>query len=306
MQEKQQAVLGALTYFDMFDFPLTKEEVFHFAWKSKNVDQKVLDSLLEHGKIEYRWNYYFLPGRGEIIDIRRSKDWVLNEKMKQARRAMKLVSWVPYLRAVFLCNQFTVSTRDASDVDLLVVTEKKRVWIVRFFCIVVLGITKMRIQKGNRKSKICLSFFVTEDHLDFSKLRFQEEDIYFLHWVALLVPIYDPDSIHDVIMEENRPWLKEYLPNILESKMVNAKWVVKQGRIAKGIQRFFETAWQGGYGDMVQKQLKDIQMKKIQAKGLEINDSLHKIVVDDTMLKFHENDRREKYYQKWSEVIQQE
>ncbi|MCB9798852.1 hypothetical protein H6758_03955 [Candidatus Nomurabacteria bacterium] len=293
----------------MFDYPLTKEEFFRYGWKlpaQSSFDRitDVLRELVKEGDIEIKHHFYFFPGRSKTVEIRREKAWILAQKHKKAQRAMRFIRWIPFLQAVFLCNQFEVSTRDESDIDFLIVTKPGRIWVARFFCILVLGIMRLRIQKKTRKSKICLSFFISSDALDFSKLSSRNDNVYFLYWIALLMPLYDPQQIFKKVMKENKHWLSEHIPHTSEYTHINERFMVSDGRLSKYIKSFFEKAWEGSYGDLIQSQLKEIQMKKIQAKGLKLNDPEHNIVVNDDMLKFHENDRRTLYYDRWQNSYQ--
>jgi len=185
MTETAKHILATFQYFDIFDYPLTKEEVHDFLWscvpRSRGDIEKELEDLIVSGSLEKKYAFYFLLGRENIVEVRRSKDWILEKKLKVARRAVKILRFVPYIRAVFLCNQFTVSTRDESDVDVVIVSAQKRIWVVRFFSILLLALTRMRIQKKQRRDKICLSFFVSVDDLNMSKLSIEEPDIYLIY-----------------------------------------------------------------------------------------------------------------------------
>jgi len=309
MKEHAKHILATFHYFDIFDYPLTLEEVQQWLWSASTLSlaetQREIDALLSSQNIQKKYAFYFLPGRENNVEIRRSKDWILKKKLSVARRAVKLLRFIPYIKAIFLCNQFTISTREESDVDIVIITAEKRIWIVRFFSIFLLALTRMRIQKKCRKNKVCLSFFVAEDDLDMSKLSIEEPDIYLIYWMVLLIPIFDPYDIQKDFITKNNEWIKKFLGQGMKWKSVVSTSMVSDTVFSKGVRSFFEKAWKGAYGDMIQKQLKEIQYKKIQAKGLELNDAGHSVVVNDSMLKFHENDRRYVYKRQWEEKYSQ-
>ena len=70
------------------------------------------------------------------------------------------------------------------------------------------------------------------------------------------------------------------------------------------IQRFFEKAWGGRYGDIVETQAKRVQLFKMAFNTRTIKDQPDsRVIVSDSMLKFHENDRRTMYREKWKEAL---
>jgi len=67
------------------------------------------------------------------------------------------------------------------------------------------------------------------------------------------------------------------------------------------IKNFFEKIWQGGYGDLMEKQAKSLQETKFKLSSRNFENKDKKVILNDKMLKFHENDRRKKYQQQWLE-----
>jgi len=305
----KKAIFETLSYFDIFHYPLTKEELYFFLWKEsgkvhKNIFFDELSSLVEKKEIGEKNGLYFLLGSEIAIENRMEKEWVLHEKIKRARRAVIILQYIPYIRAVFLCNQFFVSTRNTSDIDVLIITHPKRIWIVRFFSLLFMGLFRMRIKKGKEKDKICLSFFVAEDSLDFSSLALPEKDIYLAYWIVNLVPLLDLQNIYQRILKENKYWLKRFFPHIREEYVFHPLLRVKENKVIKYIRIFFERGWRAGYGDLVQEQMKDMQKKKLERNNLLRDTEDKSIVVNDHMLKFHINDRRLFYKNEWIKKIE--
>jgi len=61
----------------------------------------------------------------------------------------------------------------------------------------------------------------------------------------------------------------------------------------------------GRLGELIEKSVKNIQLKKIQrsSEGKK-RDSATAVVITDGVLKFHETDRRELYRERWLERLQ--
>ncbi|MDP2692999.1 MAG: hypothetical protein Q8O88_05160 [bacterium] len=301
-------IIKTLVYFDIFNTPLTREEIFRWSWEhgiTNFLDLiKDLEVLVEKKIIESKNGYYFLANRENNIYLRQKTVPIVEEKMQIAVRAIKKIRWVPYVEAVFVCNTVAgANAKKESDIDVFIVTRKGRLWISRLLTTVTLGIFRLRRNKKNVANKICLSFYATDTALDLSKIKIVGTDIYLTFWLDNLIPVYDVKNIQSKIKTEN-PWLKNYLPNAKTNYNTLPRWVVADEGISKFIKIFFERSWRGKYGDMIEAQAKGIQKTKMKLNFMSTqNKDNTGVVISDSMLKFHENDRREEYRKIWEEKI---
>jgi hypothetical protein len=157
----------------------------------------------------------------------------------------------------------------------------------------------LRRTKTDVANKICLSFYVTDRHLNLEDIAIDGEDIYLMYWIDQLIPIYDPEDIRAHILRENR-WVKPYLPHAFQSYRMLPDYRVDRGKGQSAFRRAFEKMWGGAYGDMLEHRAKRIQEKKMSRNYESIkNEPDTRVVIDDTMLKFHENDRRALFREEW-------
>lgn len=301
----EQSIFKTLSYFDLADYPLTKEELFAYLWQPPAMGYtEFLNHLGNIGGFESEGGYYFLPNRKNIIAERQCRLLNSEEKLRIARKAAKKIRSVPFLRAIFVCN--SVGEEQAlkdSDIDFFIVTEKKRIWIVRLFVTFILTIFGLRRARSRIKNKICLSFYVTEENLDLSPWRVAEDDIHFAYWLNQMVPIYDKNDNYKKFLEANK-WTKKYLPNINPSKSYNYILKIQDSFFGKIWKLVWEKMWQGAYGNLINDQAKKIQMTKMKFSGKEIDRKGDKgVVINDGVLKFHEKDTRMEYREKWRERI---
>lgn len=302
----KRSILNTLAYFDINSYPLTAMEVWYFLYEYECKDfNEILDVLkkMEAGKLlQEKFSYFYLPDREEIVENRRANLVTSELKLKKARRAAKFVRCVPFLRAIFVCNTVASGTaQDASDIDFFIIAGSRRVWLVRFFTNIILRLFGLRTYGSRNRDKICLSFFVDDDNLNLEKLKAIPEDIHFIYWIAQMTPIYDPRNYYKRFMSANY-WIKNYLPNLPTG--AGCLNLVGSGKIAPIWKKVWETIWQGVYGDLLEKQAHEIQMQKMKLsvkEKVDLKDSA--IVLNDGVIKLHENDTRESVYNIWKDKI---
>ncbi|OGH92800.1 MAG: hypothetical protein A2534_02200 [Candidatus Magasanikbacteria bacterium RIFOXYD2_FULL_39_9] len=308
-QSLRQSILSTLAYFDLSQFPLTKEELFVFLWEPPTVNYADFLELLQtdsfvNGNFETKNGYYFLPGRQELVEIRRRRLIISEKKLKIARRALRIIRSVPFLKAVFVCN--TVASEQASidsDIDFFIVTAKNRIWITRLFVTFLLGLFRLRRVKNRVKDKICLSFYVTEEALDLSKFRVIDDDVHFAFWINQMLPAYDPDNFYAKFLEANS-WTKKYLPNINSSSASSYIFRITNSKLGKIWKSAWEKMWEGSYGSLINEEAKKIQISKMKFSGNKIDRGDDKgVVISDSVLKFHEKDTRIEYRELWKNKI---
>lgn len=206
----ENSVVKTLAYFDIFDYPLTKEELFRFLYTdyadfnrlhreqiwtdyTDFIDQ--LEKLQQLQHFQHKDGFYFLIGREEIVGVRQNKIKLIERKMKIAYKGIKKLRWIPFLRAVFVCNTVASGSADEnSDIDLFIITNTKRLWLVRFFATITLKLFGLRTSGKRTKDKICLSFYVAEDSLNLESITIVQSDIYMMYWISQLMPMYDPEN----------------------------------------------------------------------------------------------------------------
>lgn len=308
----QKSIIQTLAFWDIFEYPLTSLELYYRLFSIDSTDLKLdyTDFLNEleritslPGAVERSRGFYFLPGREKNVDIRQLKVKLVEEKMKIAKRGIKKLAKIPFVRAVFVCNTTAMGVPDEdSDIDVLVIVRKGRIWLVRFLAILILSLFGLRRTKTKIKNRICLSFYVADDSLNLEKIAIKD-DVYLIYWIDSLIPVYDPDNLHQGVLKANQ-WVKKYSPNgfTLSNNCILSygqnRFPPKAG--FDGVKKFLERMWVGSYGDLIEKQAKGIQQAKMKMNYTSVqNQQDTRVVVSDEMLKFHETDRREEYREKW-------
>ncbi len=247
---------------------------------------------------------YHLEGREAIVPARLAATPVIAKKMKIAAKAIRKIRWIPFIRAVFLCNTVAAGgASEESDIDVFIVVERERLWLTRMLVSVVLGIFRMRRTGTQVANKMCLSFYVTDDTLDLSHVSWGDPDIYLMYWIYQLIPIYDPDTLlHDI--HALNTWTHTALPHARHPYGLHSIFRVDDTRLSRIVRRGIEAMWRTPYGAILERQAKEMQLHKMKKNTHSVQDADDtRVVINDTMLKFHENDRRARYRTQWQQRL---
>ena len=224
-KELKTAIIEVLVFFDLFNQPLTLFEIYKYLSIEATLSQ-ILDVLENSADvINMKNGFYFLLGQDEVVKNRFKKYNYFKRKIKIAKKFIKFIKFLPFVRAVAVSNIICDhNLSNEGDIDLLVVSSKNRIWLARFFCAGLAKIMNIRPSQENKKDKICLSFYLSEENLNLEKYMYNQDDFYFIYWILGLEIILDKDNILKNILNNNL-WLKKYLPNILisENKFFNNK-----------------------------------------------------------------------------------
>lgn len=301
-------IINTIIYFDLFDYPLSLAEIYQYLYtEGMQGGNFSLDDIQEcfnssetiKRLVAAERGFYFLKGRQEIINIRLERYKLAESKYKLALRAINIYKFLPFLKLIAVCNSLSYNNaKEGSDIDLFVVTAKDRIWMTRLSMMIITLFLGLRPPKDKVKDKICLSFYVTDDNLDLSKIKIAKDDIYLDFWLASLQPIYQRGNFYDKLLGENL-WLKKYFPNFLP-KELGVRLRIEDTSFSKAVVETKEYMLDGQLGDWLESKVKKLQRKMMSQKKKDmavIGDN--RVIINDQMLKFHETDRRLEYLEKF-------
>ncbi len=311
----EEAIVGAIAFFDMFDYPLTDFEVWKFVNIKCNLSdirealKELSSEASELNSIQNKNGFYFLRGRSDTIEIRLKRYVYADRKFKRAMRVVKIFKLIPWIKMIAVSNVIGAhNLRDGSDIDLFIITANKKIWLTRFFCITIAQMLGLRPKEGDTRDKICLNFYVSEEAMNLEGLMLREEheeakllrfsanaenrrslasfqsDIYFIYWLVNLIPIYEVDDMYKKFIWENN-WIKNYFPNWQPVKMERRRYF--RGRESK----FNILSLFNGF----ENKFKKLQFKLMPNNLKELMNKDTRVVVSDSVLKLHVNDRRRGY-----------
>jgi len=289
----KKAILKTVAFFDLFDYPLTSYEIWRYLLFVNTSLDNVIENLDDQENIKNISNkngFYFLINRENIIKTRHNRYNFSYHKQKIAKKIAKIFRLIPWIKMIAVGNIVgSHNLKDESDIDLFIITKKSRIWLTRFFCVLIIKVLNLRPQKNNKRNKICLSFFISEQNLNLQELVLTKElnnkdiDIYFIYWLIGLVVIYDSDIVYKNFVQDNN-WLDKYLPNY-SFKQKNLIDIEKIEKIkSSNINKFL---------NFLEDVVKKIQLKIMPDELKNIKNKNTSVVVNDQIIKLHLDDRRE-------------
>jgi hypothetical protein len=202
----EKGILQALCYADIFDYPLTEEEIRR--WEIKEVGRSGAG-----GEYEQKDGYFFLKGRGKIVKEREKREKVSKEKLELARKVAKKLSWLPTIKIIGLTGALAMNNaKEEDDIDFLIITSRNSLWLTRILIWLICPILRVR-RRGRDdkkvKDKICFNLF-----LDESSLKIEPENLFLAHEICQIKPLTNKDKAYEKFLATNS-WVKKYLPNAL-------------------------------------------------------------------------------------------
>jgi hypothetical protein len=201
-------LLKTLIYFDIFKYPLSKDELICYsgiAEKDYNNAEEELVSLYKQGIINCHKGFYFFGEDLSLVDMRLENNARATKRIRIARKYSKIISFFPFVRGVFLSGSISKgSISKGDDIDYFIVTAPKRLWIARTMLVLF-----RRVFLLNSHRNFCINYFIDSESFEIaSRNRFTATEI------AFLIPMYNA-KLHSEFLKSNE-WIKSYYPTFLQ------------------------------------------------------------------------------------------
>jgi hypothetical protein len=201
------AILRAIVYADLFDFPMTGSEIQRYcigeATTASAVDATLDGDVTLREHIDRTGDWYHLAGRSQLAEVRHERADASARLWPVARHYVAGIAQLPFVRLVGVTGGLAMNNaRPGDDIDLFILAQPGRLWLCR---LLVLVAVKLAARRGHR---LCPNFLLSTDHL-----RLSERNLFAAHEVAQMVPL-EPGSWYSAFIEAN-DWVRDFLPNAL-------------------------------------------------------------------------------------------
>jgi hypothetical protein len=200
----ERAILQAVAYADVFDYPLTAGELHRYligvAASESSVSEALMSDRLFPALLANTAGFYTLAGRESAVETRTARAAVSDYYWNHGLRYGRIIGALPFVRMVAVTGALAVDNVADGDIDYLIVTEPGRLWVCRA---IVIGLVRVAAVRG---VTLCPNYFLSE-----RALVLEERSLFTAHEVTQMVPITGLDT-YQRLRELNR-WTDTFLPN---------------------------------------------------------------------------------------------
>jgi radical SAM superfamily enzyme YgiQ (UPF0313 family) len=205
----QQAVLRALAYRQVFNSPLSADEVWRFLDTSGVSISEVasaLQRLQTAGLVASRDGWFWIAEMDDPMARWSANRDRADEAMPQALAVGRGLMRMPFVDGVAISGSLSKrSLAEDGDFDFLIITRPGRLWLVY-------ALLRFYRQKLPSPQMLCSNYLLASH-----KLALERRDVFTAMEMATLIPVAGRDFL--VRMQQLNLWANDYLPNrpVLES-----------------------------------------------------------------------------------------
>jgi hypothetical protein len=229
---QELAILRAVSYAAVFDFPLSVEEVRR-TLPGSEMSEAAVRNLLDHSaflnvRVCNAGGWFAPIGREDLFERRRRRTIHSRRFLSAHHRTLSVLCAVPFTRLVAISGSLAhLNADDNADLDLFVVTRDSRVWTVALLLVVVAKLLR-------RRKIVCANFLLDESHL-----MLDQHDLYTASQVLHLRPVIGHD-MYTAFLDAN-PFVRKWFPNA-ESQPPSPFPVSSPGRLSRAVKGGLELA----------------------------------------------------------------
>lgn len=203
----QSAIINTLEYSALFNYPLTKKEIYKYLICSKpylyKSVAKQLNILVKSKKI-YKVEDFFLTKKITKEMLKNKKDSIEQYRTiyKKVKKDLSVLNKLFFIKFVGITG--SVAAKDLKnyyDIDLFFICQTNFVWISRLFVVLLFKF------KGVYKKPYCPNIYIEQ-----GSIRWSEQNVYIANEIVRLKPVFNKNNTYEFFLSQNR-WVLNFIPN---------------------------------------------------------------------------------------------
>lgn len=228
--DPKRDIINTLNYKRIFNQPLSYYQLLYFSHYKflDNLDfENNLSDLVTRGKVKFKNNVYYLSST-KIKDRDKKYSSSLNTYEKIAFLP-KIFERIPFIKMVSVTGSLASYYFDenSDDIDLFVIVEKNRVWLTRFFLVLIFKILNIYINNKSPEIKLCPNFYISDEFDSWDKSK---HNIYTAHEIIMMQPIYQIEDTYFKFLNANK-WILDFYPNFGINENIESPKYIKDWSI---------------------------------------------------------------------------
>lgn len=206
------AILSTLAYAAVFDAPVPLSLFDTFLISNTSISSTRLRTHLKRlkkaGIVAHQMDLYAFATDSHLLthDYRDESQ----QKQESIRAFITILKHIPWICGIAITGSVAVgNAKKEEDIDLMIITNRERLWLTRALVLVLFGWTgRIRLSGSSTvQDKLCLNLWMDEH-----ALALEKKDLYVAREVVQAQWIYDTKKIQKRLLAAN-PWIKNYLGN---------------------------------------------------------------------------------------------
>ena len=200
----KKGVIETLAYFDIFQYPLTPEEIIQFL--PCKVDefflQECLAELQEEKAIFHAQGFYSIQNNPLLGHRRKQGNQLAKKLSAKALKIGRFLYQFPFVRAVGISGSLSKNYADENaDIDFFIITKANRLWIAR----TLMHLFKKFTFLTGKQHYYCMNYYIDE-----KALLLEEKNIFTAIEIKTLLPVSGEQTIKHFFGANK--WAAEFLP----------------------------------------------------------------------------------------------
>lgn len=203
--DPQLSIVKVLAYFDLFSYPLLKEEIRLYLDQQLDdvIFTKALEELVRKQQVFRLEEFYSLQPSPDLIPWRRDGNRRAQKLLRRAHRIGRLLYQFPYVRGIGISGSLSKNfASKTADIDFFIITRSNRLWIAR----TLLHMLKKLAILVRMEHSLCMNYFIDEE-----ALMVEERNIFTATEVFSLMPVRGTGTLHRFYSANM--WTRHFFPS---------------------------------------------------------------------------------------------
>src|SRR5690349_900789 len=126
MTAMERAILRTIIYSDIFNYPLTKEEIYKYLISEKPISKRSFDEELKKGTplrgLAFMDGCYFKSNKKRLVNVRNRREKISQKKLLIVRSVCNILQFIPTISFIGISGGLAMENADEKDdIDLFII-----------------------------------------------------------------------------------------------------------------------------------------------------------------------------------------
>ena len=201
----EQSIIKALAYFDIFNYPLTLDEIHHFLDQTVSMDDVLLtlQQLVDDKRVFRMGSFYSLQQDLSLRARRTNGNHKAGILLTTGYKVGGFLYQFPFVRGIGISGSLSKNYADQNtDIDFFIITRANRLWLAR----TLMHLFKKLTFITGHQHLYCMNYYIDEE-----ALCIDEQNIFTATELITLKPVCGNGTM-DRFYDQNN-WAGNYFPN---------------------------------------------------------------------------------------------